>query len=526
MLALTTAFGETTIGEVAGMKQRVALFCGVIWMLAGVAASAQSSASSSSPAGGFGLDPEDAYVTPTGYTNAHFGFTFDFPDDVALKPVPMPAAADRRIQLLEMSGSAPEHGGITLNAYEYKNKNYTDAKSLLRTWLDQELFVGVEELHGIGKTTVGGRPFYYYETRKGTDHHVVLAGQLDGYVLSAELRARDPKLVHELQAAFSKMEFFPPQEAERRAGSQAKLYQGPAISAQHLREVRESLPGDHIDPGKIKGNVYTNAQIGMTYEFPEGWNVEPEGAVEPSVERYREKVLGEPLLGPRERAVVKACRRTLLSVWRSKPQPDGEVPYDDFGEVTLSTMPLACFPNIHFPENSRDAAAVRQFVVGLSFTLPLQRDMNMARTYEAGGKTFVLTHGTIAYKAAGEALSRRISVALAMTVQRGYLLIWLFAAPHENELRELLAAKVGFEEPSSPARTPQTLPGGGMASQETTAEPKTTLSGEGSEAADPATQAGADAAARPAEPGASPPMAAAPTQTAPPRPSLENPPPR
>ena len=426
------------------MKKRVALCFGVIWMLVGVAASAQSTPSSS-PAVGFGSDPEDAYVTSTGYTNAYFGFTFDFPGAAGLKFVPMPASRDRRIQLLEMSGSTPEHAGITLNAYEYKNKNYTDAKSLLRTWLDQELFVGVEELHGIGKTTVGGRPFYYYETRKGIDHHVVLAGHLDGYVLSAELRARDPKLVHDLQGAVSRMEFFPPQEAERYAGPQAKLYQGPAISAEHLREVRESHPAEHIDPGKVEGNVYTNGQIGMTYEFPKGWNVEPQGAVEPAVEHYREKVSGEPLLGPRERAVVKACRRTLLSVWRNKPKPDGEVPYDDFGEVTLSTMPLACFPNIHFPQDPRDASAVRQFVVGLSFTLPLQRDMNTARTYEAGGKTFVLTHGTIAYKEAGEELSRRISVALAMTEQRGYLLIWLFAAPHEDELRELLAAKVGFD---------------------------------------------------------------------------------
>jgi hypothetical protein len=31
-----------------------------------------------------------------------------------------------------------------------------------------------------------------------------------------------------------------------------------------------------------------------------------------------------------------------------------------------------------------------------------------------------------------------------MTVNRGYLLTWLFAAPHEAELRELLRAKVGF----------------------------------------------------------------------------------
>src|SRR5271166_1518747 len=205
-----------------------------------------------------------------------------------------------------------------------------------------------------------------------------------------------------------------------------------------------------MDPGKIDGNTYRNSQIGMLYEFPKGWSIHPEGAIEPAVVRYHEKVTGEPMLGPRERAVVKACRRTLISLWRTKPDPDGQVPYDEFGEITLSAMPLSCFPNIHFPDDPKDSGAVRRFIVGLSLTEPLQRDMSDARTYEVGGKAFVMTHGTIAYKEAGDELSRRISVAMVSTQHRGYLLIWLFAAPHDAELRDLLNAKMGFDnEPTS-----------------------------------------------------------------------------
>ncbi len=503
------------------MNRRVVLILGCLWVLAGAMALAQSAASSPSTTNNiFGIDPEDAYLSPSRYANAYFGFAFELPDDAALKLVPMPASTDRRIQLLEMSGATAEHAGISLSAYEYKNKNYTDAKTLLRRELDQELFVGVEELHGIGKTTVGSYAFYYYETRRGVDQHVVLAGEMNGYVLNADLRARDPKLVHELLAAFSKMECFTPQETRQHAGAQATPYQGPAISAEHLREVRESVPGDHIEAGRVAGNVYRNDQIGLTYEFPAGWSVEPHGAVEPAVERYREKVSGEPLLGPRERAVVKACRRTLLSVWRHTPDSEGQVPYDEFGEVTLSTMPLSCFPNIRFPEDPKDAAAIRQFVVGLSFTLPLQRDMTTARTYEAGGKTFVLTQGTIAYKAQNEALSTRISVALAMTANRGYLLIWLFAAPHEGELRELLQAKVGFVPSSTSESTQVATPGGGTPSLEVPAKPQTALPSDRPEVAVPSVQSGpADARSELPQP-----VAAGTQPSAAPRPSLENPP--
>src|SRR3974377_132540 len=72
-----------------------------------------------------GVAPEDAYLSPTAYTNAYFGFRFEFPDGVSLKPVPMPAATERRIQLLELVGSTSQHAVVSFSAYEYKNKNYT-----------------------------------------------------------------------------------------------------------------------------------------------------------------------------------------------------------------------------------------------------------------------------------------------------------------------------------------------------------------------------------------------------------------
>jgi hypothetical protein len=359
-----------------------------------------------------------------------------------LRPVPEPASQDRRIQLLDLMGTSQQHTAITISAYEYKNKNYTDAKTLLRRELDQEVFNGVEQVHGPSKTTVGDKTFFYFETRRGTEQHEALAAEMSGYVLHVDIRSNNADVLHKIVMAFSQAEFFPPPEAQHRAGAEAAIYQGPAISEQHMRAIREEKPVDHIAAGAIKGTTYSNSQIGVTYELPQGWTLQPEGAIEPAVERYREKVTGDSLLGPRERAVVKACRKTLLSVWRTRPGSNGEVPYDEFGEVTLSVMPLACFPNIRFPEDIKSPTAIREFVAGLQFTQPLQRDMTDARAYELGGRLFVITRGVIAYKEPGDALSRRISVALTMTEQRGFLLIWLFAAPHESDLRELMTAKI------------------------------------------------------------------------------------
>jgi len=434
------------------MKSKRSLLVVLLCLLAQAWAFAQfedliSSPASSQPAqtGPVGPGPEEALLSATCYINTYFGFKFDFPADAKLKPIAVPATADRRIQLLEMVGPAPQYAAVSISAYEYKNKNYTDAKGLLRRQLDQELFVGVEELRGVSKISIDNHPFYYFETRRGAEQHVELAADVTGYVLLVMLKANDPTMVKDLASEFYHLDFFPPQESARHKTPDAVAYDGPAISAHRLWEIETLAPAGHMDPGRIDGNIYRNAQIGMKYEFPKGWSVEPHGAIEPAVIRYHEKVTGEPTLGPRERALLKACRRTLLSAWHTKPDADGQVPYDDFGEVTLSAMPLSCFPNIHFPDDPKDAAAIRRFVVGLSLTEPLQRDMTDARTYEAGGKVFVLTHGTIAYKEEGDELSRRISVAMAMTEHRGYLLLFLFAAPHDAELRELMASKVGFD---------------------------------------------------------------------------------
>lgn len=412
-------------------------------------------------------DPEDAFLSTTGYTNAYFGFEFDFPPEARLKPVPMPATADRRTQLLQMLGPAPQHAGVLIFAYEYKGKNWTDAKGILRRELDQDLFTGVEELHGLAKTTIDGRQFYFFETRRGVEQHVELATEVNGYVLLAVLQANDPQMVKTLNSAFSRLKFFPPQEAQQHAGPEAAAYEGPAVSSQRMRELRASPPAERMDPGRIQDNVYRNVQIGVQYEFPKGWSIQPQGAIEPAVSRYRERVSGEPVMGPRERDVVKACRKTLLSAWKTKPGADGEVPYDEFGEVTLSAMPLSCFPNIHFPDDTHDADAVRRFLMGFGFSQPLQRDMSDARTFEAGGKAFVVTHGTIAYKEEGDALSRRISVAMLLTQHRGYLLVWLFAAPHDAELRELMNAKMGFDSELKSKEASTIKAGGGQEPPET-----------------------------------------------------------
>jgi hypothetical protein len=62
---------------------------------------------------------------------------------------------------------------------------------------------------------------------------------------------------------------------------------------------------------------------------------------------------------------------------------------------------------------------------------------------------FVYLHGTVAFQVPDDELSRRLSLAMAITERRGYLLTWFFAAPHDAELQGLTNERAVFDKESA-----------------------------------------------------------------------------
>ena len=225
-----------------------------------------------------------------------------------------------------------------------------NARLLLRHELDDELTIGVEELHPLTKTSIAGHPFFYYETRRGIDQHAIYATDLYGYALRFVTAGRDPKLLQQLEAAVTHMRFFPPESIGDYAGVGAQPYNGPAIPYHVIEQLKSDPPARKLADGKVSGNVYENALLGFGYELPKNWHYGTEAAVMPAVERSREHNNEGPAIAPSQRALLKACERTLVSAWRKMPEETGAIAYEDFGEVTISAMSLACFPNVKFPD--------------------------------------------------------------------------------------------------------------------------------------------------------------------------------
>jgi len=407
------------------------------------------------------LYPDQGYLSATSYANRYFGFAFDLPADVQLRPIPQPVTRDGRIQVLQLAGPPPAYATVSIVAFRLRGKTAPDAKAILHKALEQELFYGVQELHGLSKISLSGHLFYFYETRRGADQHMALATDLDGYVVLATLAANNEKTVKELETSFQHLTFLAPAQVRAYAGADAQEYEGPAISSQRLAKLLADPPANHIDAGKLSGNLYENQGLGFSYRIPSGWTLESEGAVQPAIERSRKRDDLQVWVGAGERELMKVCSRTLLSAWAKRPGSNGEITYDDFGEVTVSAASASCFPGIRFPADSADRQAVKDFLLQFGFTHPVLSDMRDAKAFTSGGSLVVFLRGTVAFQVPGDALSRRLSIAMAITLRRGYFLTWFFAAPHDSELRELLDEKVSFDTEPLNRDAIATKPGGG-----------------------------------------------------------------
>lgn len=419
--------------------------------------------------------PEQAYLSASRYTNQFFDFSFDLPPEAQLHAVPLPAARDGSIQLLELGGPPPLDAEISIAAIPTVGSgNKQDAKTFLRYALDQELYIGVEELRGLSKANIAGHPFFLFETRRGIDQHVVLATVLGDYILRVVVAAHDEKMVHRLEAAFDHVIFFAPPELKQFVAGDAHSYDGPSVSSHRLAVLESDPPARHIDPGTIRGDFYENPTIGFSYRIPQGWVLEANGAVQPAVERYREREdFGRPRVGRTEHRLMEACSRTLFSVWAKRPDAHGQISYDDFGEVTVSAISLACYPRMKFPADSSDQKSAKDFLLQFALTHPIIDDMRDAKEFAAGGNVFLYLHGTVGFLIPNDELARRFSIAMAITQRRGYVLIWFFAAPHDQELQALTDERVLFDTAPPVTVLSATKPGGGVANSASTASAPT-----------------------------------------------------
>jgi hypothetical protein len=414
-----------------------------------------------SPASTDSSYPEQGYWSPSRYTNQYFGFTFELPVETHLRPTPLPASRNGSIQILELDGPPPADAEVFISAIPTASGNKLDAKTYLRQTLDQELYRGVEELRGLTKASFANHQFYLFETRMGIEQHVLLATTIGDYILQVVVAAHDEKTVKRLETSVEHLAFFPPTDLRQFLQADSIPYDGPSVSSHRLALLEENPPGKQIDPGRISGDFYENAMLGFSYRVPQGWVLKQQSGVQAAIERYRAKEdFGRPRMGRSEQVLMDACSRTLFSAWAKAPEAGGQSSYDDVGEVTVTATAASCFPTMKFPKDANDIQAFKDFVAQFGLTHPIVEDMGKGKVFGENGIVFVYLHGTVSFQVPDDELSRRVSLAMAITERRGYILSWFFAAPHDSELMGLTNERAIFDNAPSASMASASQPAG------------------------------------------------------------------
>ncbi len=89
--------------------------------------------------------------------------------------------------------------------------------------------------------------------------------------------------------------------------------------------------------------------------------------------------------------------------------------------------------------------------------------MREAKVFTEDGMTFLFVEGTVGFQVPNDELSRRLSLGMAITQRRGYLLTWFFAAPHKQELLALTNQRASFDPEPVAKVSNSPVPGGGVA---------------------------------------------------------------
>jgi hypothetical protein len=171
------------------------------------------------------VTPETAFVSPSKYTNAFFGFSLPLPQGAPLQELSIPSHNASSHFLFGLK--ALRHGlltAMTIMATKSEDASADDAREAASR--------GQKE-RSVKRIEIGGREFWKSESQEkgqgGKMRSVHFATALDGYVLQFNIDSFDAKLTDELQHSIEAVTFFDPAKAEEVAGPGSRAYH-PAAS--------------------------------------------------------------------------------------------------------------------------------------------------------------------------------------------------------------------------------------------------------------------------------------------------------
>jgi hypothetical protein len=370
------------------------------------------------------------------YINAFLGFSLKLPNGTPFREVAIPPADASKgflfgVESGVIRGAFNPHAVVSLMTITYTRSEGNSAEQA------QKFVAGTRNAAPM-HLTVGGKDFWKSQFegkgKLGKVHTVFYATALGDYAIEIAIGSDDAKLVAQLEHSIESITFFDPPKAAEIAGSDSRLYDP---SGRHIAR---------LSPGTVWAHNYLNADLGIAYQFPSGWEVADQDMRAKVIEGNHQATRGNSPSVAEQHLAIERCTRYVSIVNRN---PVGTRIEEVNPGIALLVIDPACFPpDIRFPSAVGYGEGVTRLLKAM---LAIFADapffgtaQNFGGVYSDAGRIWIEFSSTASIKASEGKTPPTAYTVIELTEVRDYWVAWIFMASSQSELDQLRRTRISL----------------------------------------------------------------------------------
>jgi hypothetical protein len=399
--------------------------------------------------------PETSFVSPEKYTNAFFGFSLPLPQDSALREFSLSSKGDNHFLfgLQSQKVSAGAWGpSVKLAVFFVTAKQSGDTSP-------EEVRKAASGPKGKStkKIEIGGREFWRSESQEkgasGKLRSVAFVTAFNGYLLQFNIESSDDKLTDKLQHSIEAITFFDPVKAKEMAGPGSVAYNPTVLRNGSGAAVPSSKRIGNLNPGVVKGNTYLNDELGIDYQFPDGWVVNDKATQDKVIEAGHQFAWGDNPSAAREHEAFQQCARVLLFTTK---YPEGTKSEELNPLIVLMAVDPECSRGARFPTSIDERDAIKQIaqqmVHSFAGTPFMPKGKASVNAFTVQGHLMLEFSGDFTVNVPGRTAPQSIFTSFDVTEAKDYWVAWGFMSGSQAGLQELKNTKIAFASPPATQR--------------------------------------------------------------------------
>lgn len=387
------------------------------------------------------IEPEDGFLSSQQYTNAFFGFALSLPR-LANAQQFMPQMMNAGHTLFGLQSYRRGLSLFLITADGSQGGSEEDVKKA----------AGGSGGQPLKQVTIGGRAFWKNEAEEkssaGKLRITTYTTGLKGYVLTFKIAAFDGKVARELEEGVESLKFFDPANARDVAGTASRPF-----------GVHPELPSAAFVPSKrigtlglgtVTNSLYTNDDLGFSYEVPNDWQIADKATQDKVMEAGHQALWANDPAARVEHGLAAECGRVLLYATKYLA---GSVRGTENPAVTIIAVDPACSPGAPaFPTSVDDNDGISRVGGALMHSLQSEgfrpKKQGRVRVLSAQNHLMIEIPGEYSVQVPGERLAIRGEASVVFMELKGYWVGISFISPTEAGVRHLMnEAKVNFVRP-------------------------------------------------------------------------------